>query len=97
MATEETRNEALQHVLGLRAQGGTNINDALLKALKLVKRVKVAERLPRKVRPSIVFLTDGEATSGVTSSSQIRSNVKEANKELNVPIFGLGRSKYYSQ
>ena len=95
MATEETRNEALQHVLGLRAQGGTNINDALLKALKLIKRVNVAERLPANVRPSIVFLTDGEATSGITSSIQIRSNVEEANKELNVPIFGLGKSKYF--
>lgn len=84
------KQKALRHVLGLDANGGTNINDALLKALTLVEDVKKSERLPAKVRPTIIFLTDGEPTSGVTSSSEIRRNVEDKNKELNVPIFGLG-------
>merc|ERR1719510_1443650 len=37
----------------------------------------------------IVFLTDGEATSGVQSSSAILSNVRSANEELQVPIHSL--------
>ena len=90
-ATDENKNDALKHVLGLQATGGTNINDALLEALSLVEDVKKSEKLPENVRPTIVFLTDGEPTSGVTSSSAIQKNVKDKNKELNVPIFGLGK------
>ena len=78
------------HVLGLEATGSTNINDALLQALSLVENVRKSEHLLENVRPTIVFLTDGEPTVGVTSSSEIKKNVNNKNKELNVPIFGLG-------
>ena len=78
------------HVLGLEATGSTNINDALLQALSLVENVKKSEHLSENVRPTIVFLTDGEPTVGVTSSPEIKKNVKNKNKELNIPIFGLG-------
>ena len=92
-ANDENKQKALLHVLELEANGGTNINDALLKALSLVDDVKKSERLPENVRPTIIFLTDGEPTSGVTSSSLIRSNIADKNEELSVPIFGLGRSR----
>merc|ERR1712038_644442 len=88
-ATDENKQDALLYVLGLEAQGSTNINEALLKALALVEEVKKLERLPANVRPTVVFLTDGEPTVGVTSSSEIKKNINGANKELNVPIFGL--------
>merc|ERR1712038_1497981 len=88
-ATDENKQDALSHVLDLEATGSTNINDALLKSLALVEDVKKLERLPANVRPTVVFLTDGEPTVGVTSSSEIKKNVNDANKELNVPIFGL--------
>ena len=88
--SDETRNEAFQHVLGLSAGGSTNINDALVKSLQLVEKVKVSERLPSNVRPTIIFLTDGQPTVGVTSSHGILKNVKEANAELKVPVYGLG-------
>ena len=78
-------------MLGFEATGSTNINDALLGALDLVDEVKKAEKLPENVRPTIVFLTDGEPTVGVTASSAIKKNVKAKNKELDVPIFGLGK------
>ena len=78
-------------MLGLEASGSTNINDALLQALTLVEDVRKSEKLPGNVRPTIVFLTDGEPTVGVTSSSEIKKNVKTKNKELGVPIFGLGK------
>lgn len=38
--------------------------------------------------PVLVFLTDGQPTSGVTSTSKILENVKKFN-EVNVPIFSL--------
>merc|ERR1719367_1300096 len=37
----------------------------------------------------IIFLTDGEATQGVTDNEQIRQNVVEANKNMKIPIYGL--------
>ena len=89
-ATSENKRDALLHVLGLEATGSTNINDALLQALSLVENVRKSEYLSENVRPTIVFLTDGEPTVGVTSSPEIKKNVKNKNKELNVPIFGLG-------
>merc|ERR1719411_2616913 len=75
-ATEENKNNALLHVLDPEATGSTNINDALLQALTLVEDVKKAEKLPANVQPTIVFLTDGEPTVGVTSSSEIKKNIK---------------------
>ena len=89
-ATEENKNEALLEVLGFEASGSTNINDALLSALTLVEKVRKAEKLPENVQPTIVFLTDGEPTVGVTASSEIKKNVNAKNKELSIPIFGLG-------
>ena len=89
-ATFENKRDALLHVLGLEATGSTNINDALLQALSLVENVRKSEHLSENIRPTIVFLTDGEPTVGVTSSPEIKKNVKNKNKELNVPIFGLG-------
>ena len=37
----------------------------------------------------IVFLTDGEPTVGETSSYAIKENIKQANSDLNIPIYGL--------
>ena len=44
---------------------------------------------PNAVRSSVVvFLTDGEATKGITNKEQILTNVKQANVE-DMPIFSL--------
>ena len=83
-------------MLGFEASGSTNINDALLGALTLVEKVRKAEKLPGNVRPTIVFLTDGEPTVGVTASSEIKKNVYAKNKELGVPVFGLGNVHIFS-
>ncbi|KAL3876896.1 hypothetical protein ACJMK2_034677 [Sinanodonta woodiana] len=58
------------------AEGSTNINDALLKALTLFKTQKHL----RHYAKVIVFLTDGSPTSGQTTDpKEIRANVKEVN------------------
>ncbi len=67
----EQRADALQWIRDLPIGGGTNINDALLTALGTVDR--------SSSRPHIVvFLTDGQATTGVTATSAILANVREA-------------------
>ena len=70
----------------IRAEGGTNINDALIDALK-----------PGAGRSSdgrpylIVFLTDGQPTIGVTDLDKILQNVSGANaSEVRLFVFGVG-------
>lgn len=66
--------------LFLRADGATNINLALLEAVKLFEMA--APNVPETGEVfgrSLVFLTDGEATAGVRSSGEIRENVRKAN------------------
>ncbi len=71
-ANTQTKAEAANFVNALGADGGTNINEALLTALGMFE--------PDSGRvPIIVFLTDGEPTDGVTSPYVIRDNVKVAN------------------
>merc|ERR1711971_538758 len=82
-------NLAYNFILDMIASGGTNINDALLEALEICENVKISEEIDSKTEQMIIFLSDGEASSGVTDSDQIRENVREANKDLQVPIYGL--------
>jgi uncharacterized protein YegL len=74
--------EARHDIDSIEAGGGTNINEALLTGLEILDTTE--ERVP-----IIVFLTDGRATSGVTSTTKIRENVRAAN-EAGVAIYCLG-------
>lgn len=59
---------------------GTNINAALLSAAQLVNPLSTGSSNPLLSRrvPLVIFLTDGEATIGVTAGDTILSNAKEA-------------------
>ncbi len=59
------------YIKGITADGGTNIHDALLTALKM-------EPTPGYL-PIVIFLTDGVPTSGVTAEDSIRRAVVNAN------------------
>ena len=75
--------EVLDFVLTLKCNGGTDINSALLEALR------VANTDHDKSTPKmIVMLTDGRAQSGETSSPKIKQNIKRANTGK-VSIYGL--------
>lgn len=74
--------DAEDFVRGLTAMGGTNINDALLKAL---------EKLPGERPEIIVFLTDGLPTVGVQEAGPIIANVREAaGPTVRLFAFGVG-------
>ena len=60
-----------------------------MKALETAKDVRNLEEIGSKTQQMIVFLTDGEPTVGETSSYVIKENVKQANSDLNIPIYGL--------
>jgi Ca-activated chloride channel family protein len=83
-ADKENINNALYFAGNLNASGGTNINEALLKALDLKKT--------KDTRPtSIVFLTDGLPTEGVTGIEQIVRNIQsKSNGFIRLFNFGVG-------
>lgn len=83
-ASREARNDAMGMVSKLTATGGTNINDALLLALK--QRPAGDER-----RFMLIFLTDGLPTVGTRDVAEILRNVSEANDDrTRLFAFGLG-------
>ncbi len=79
----ETALQAKAYLGALRANGGTNIHDAMLEAVRPV----VADG----ALPMIIFLTDGMPTVGVTNEVAIREAIKKANThERRVFSFGVG-------
>ncbi|XP_072344024.1 inter-alpha-trypsin inhibitor heavy chain H6 [Scyliorhinus torazame] len=94
-ATRQNVQSAKRYVNNMVASGWTDINGALRAAAKLFHGDRSPEPGGRagggdgnKV-PLIIFLTDGEPTSGVTSTNTIVSNVKEA-MGGSVSLFCLG-------
>lgn len=79
-ANTNNKADAANFVNSLYAEGGTNINQALLDALSMFGK---SQRVP-----IIVFLTDGAPTEGITSPYVIRKNIREANT-LKVSIFTI--------
>merc|ERR1719336_835783 len=88
-ATDENKNIAIGSILDLQAYGGTNINDALLAARAIGKDAKQKGAFPADVQTMVVFLTDGNPSSGVTDKSEIKSNIKSANTGAEFPVFTI--------
>ncbi len=75
---------ALYFIDNMSAAGGTNINEALLRALHLKKE---QDRRPT----SVVFLTDGLPTEGITDVGRILQNVRDEKKDyIRIFSFGVG-------
>jgi uncharacterized protein YegL len=81
-ATNGSKNETINFIYSLEAQGSTDINSALITALNMFEYDGEKAQI-------IVFLTDGMPTAGITSTDLIRDNVKTANTEQ-VSIYSLG-------
>ncbi len=82
-ASRENVKEALSFVEHTEAEGGTNINEALLTGLRQTQGAE---------GPSfIIFLTDGLPTVGETDINNILKNVKDANRSsTRLFVFGVG-------
>ncbi len=80
---KNAREKAFAFIEGIEGRALTNINDALLTALK---------EKPDPDRPRIIaFLTDGCPTAGVTNEAKILENVAQANANLSrIFVFGVG-------
>ncbi|XP_051517071.1 inter-alpha-trypsin inhibitor heavy chain H6-like isoform X3 [Myxocyprinus asiaticus] len=82
-ATRQNVRDAKEFVRKIMAEGWTNINAALLSAAQLLNPSSHLSSLtghaPTSHRvPMIIFLTDGEATIGVTEPDVILSNAQKA-------------------
>uniref|UniRef100_A0A8D1G669 Inter-alpha-trypsin inhibitor heavy chain 4 n=2 Tax=Sus scrofa TaxID=9823 RepID=A0A8D1G669_PIG len=77
-ASAENVEEAKSYAAKIHAQGGTNINDAMLMAVQLLERANREELLPARSVTLIILLTDGDPTVGETNPSKIQKNVREA-------------------
>ncbi|XP_067382482.1 inter-alpha-trypsin inhibitor heavy chain H6 isoform X2 [Channa argus] len=88
-ATRQNVQDAKDFVRSIIAEGWTNINEALLSAAQLVNPSSSgsSKNLSTRRVPLVIFLTDGEATIGVTVSDTILSNAKKALGD--VSLFGL--------
>ena len=75
--------EALEFVRKTKAEGGTDINSALLTGL---------EQITSDNRPNfVIFLTDGLPTVGVTELKDILKNVEDKNNyKTRIFVFGVG-------
>jgi Ca-activated chloride channel family protein len=84
LAGLEARDEALYHVDRLEATGGTNINEALLAAVDLLRNSQNGQSM-------IIFLTDGLPSTGVQDEGEIRRNLQSANRNgIRIFSFGVG-------
>jgi len=82
-ANRDGKQAGLRFIDNLRAEGGTNINDALIAALK---------QFQSSDRPAmVVFLTDGLPTVGPTDVKEIIRNAQSANRAgVRLFTFGVG-------
>ena len=82
-ANADNVSPALNYVDKLQANGGTNINRALLTGLGFLQDDDFTNMA--------VFLTDGKPTVEVTDNEEILKNVREANEsETRIFVFGVG-------
>ncbi|KAF0035956.1 hypothetical protein F2P81_011268 [Scophthalmus maximus] len=88
-ATRQNVRDAKDYVKRIIAEGWTNINAALLSAAQLVNPPPFGSSNHHSARrvPLVIFLTDGEATIGVTAGDTILSNAKSALGSAS--LFGL--------
>ncbi|KAF4023985.1 hypothetical protein G4228_016019 [Cervus hanglu yarkandensis] len=96
-ASTENVNEAKSYATGIQAQGGTNINDAMLMAVQLLEKANREELLPAGSVTLIILLTDGDPTAGETNPSKIQKNVRKAiNGQHSLFCLGFGFDVSYS-
>ncbi|XP_071156829.1 inter-alpha-trypsin inhibitor heavy chain H3-like isoform X1 [Mytilus edulis] len=82
-ASNKNKQKALQHVENMKADGGTNINGAMLSGIRFLNSIPSKETTESR-KKIVVFLTDGLGSNGETVLNNIdRENTK------GLPIYSL--------
>ncbi|XP_068109262.1 inter-alpha-trypsin inhibitor heavy chain H3-like isoform X3 [Hyperolius riggenbachi] len=96
-ATPDNINKAKEFVSHMTARGGTDINIALLTAAKMLTNATINNMLPKVSASIIIFLSDGEPTSGTTDHKKIISNVKHLLEgQASLYCLGFGKDVDYN-
>ncbi|XP_066206916.1 inter-alpha-trypsin inhibitor heavy chain H4 [Saccopteryx leptura] len=96
-ASTKNVEEAKSYAARIHAQGGTNINDAMLMAVQLLERANREELLLSGSVSLLLLLTDGDPTVGETSPMRIQKNVKDAiNGKYSLFCLGFGFDVSYT-
>ncbi|XP_077384751.1 inter-alpha-trypsin inhibitor heavy chain H3-like isoform X2 [Festucalex cinctus] len=88
-ATKKNVTDAITYIRKLKERGATDINDALLEAVTLLKKEREYKRLPERSVDMIILLTDGMPNHGVSNLQTIQENVRQA-IDGNMSLFCLG-------
>nr|XP_057947701.1 inter-alpha-trypsin inhibitor heavy chain H3-like isoform X2 [Doryrhamphus excisus] len=96
-ATKENVAEATSFIANLSPRGGTNINDAVLQAVKTLRADKAENRVPERSIDMIILLTDGMPNEGESNPQRIQQNVRSANNgSMSLFCLGFGNDVDYS-
>ncbi|KAG8225182.1 hypothetical protein J437_LFUL001309 [Ladona fulva] len=98
LVTSQNIDKAKKYIKSMEALGGTNINLALRSGLQIAALGLSGEPFRRTLeqkygghlpQPLVIFLTDGEPTTGETRLSKILAATRAMNSEARAPIFSL--------
>lgn len=88
-ATKENVTDAMNFIRKITTNGATNINDAVLTAVQMLKTGRETNTLPERSADMIILLTDGMPNSGESNPARIQQNVKNAIGG-SMPLYCLG-------
>ncbi|XP_030634237.1 inter-alpha-trypsin inhibitor heavy chain H3-like [Chanos chanos] len=95
-ATQENVEEAKDFVKTMQAEGGTDINSAVMKAVEILINDTKNNLLPEESASMVVLLTDGNPTHGETNRQRIQENVHHAiNGTMSLFCLGYGYNLDY--
>ncbi|KAI4895387.1 hypothetical protein NFI96_024121 [Prochilodus magdalenae] len=81
--------EAKKYIENIKPNGGTNINEALLKAVQMLLKALNQGLIDQRSVSMIILVSDGDPTVGEIKLSAIQKNVKRLMRE-EISLFSLG-------
>ncbi|XP_077400614.1 inter-alpha-trypsin inhibitor heavy chain H2 [Vanacampus margaritifer] len=81
--------DAKKYIQNIKPVGGTNINEALMKAVQILVRASNQGLIDPRSVSMIILVSDGDPTVGEIKLSTIQKNVKKAMRE-DFSLFSLG-------
>ncbi|XP_004635349.1 inter-alpha-trypsin inhibitor heavy chain H2 [Octodon degus] len=88
-ATKTQISDAKRYIEKIQPSGGTNINEALLRAIFILNEANNLGLLDPNSVSLIILVSDGDPTVGELKLSKIQKNVKQ-NMQDNISLFSLG-------
>ncbi|KAM9467432.1 inter-alpha-trypsin inhibitor heavy chain H2 [Clarias gariepinus] len=83
--------EAKKYIQDIKPNGGTNINEALLKAIQMLLKAQNQGLIDPRSVSMIILISDGDPTVGEIKLSTIQKNIKRAmHKDFSLFSLGIG-------